>query len=136
MIKYRSNKTLLLFLITAFLTVQWSVTHVHLAEHHDHNGSHHQHNIQAHTHYASSHHADTIDSAHATDDYNIVDLNNACASPGWKKLDDHAIVSTSVVHQFLFIPQSTSIHLFELDRNKRSYVAYSTIRLRAPPQFS
>ena len=110
--------------------------HIHLAGHHDHNGSHHQHNIQAHTHYASSQHADTIDSAHVDDEYNIVDLDHDCTSPGWKKLDDHVTVSTILARQFLFVLQSTSVKLPELDSNKQNYIAYSTIRLRAPPKFS
>jgi len=110
--------------------------HIHLAEHHDHNGSHHQHNILAHAHYASSQHTDTIDSAHAEDDYNIVDLDNVCTSPGWKKLSDHAIVSTRLARQFLAVLQSTSVKLPDPDCNKQNYISYSTVRLRAPPTVS
>jgi hypothetical protein len=130
------NKTLLLFLITAFLTLQWTATHIHLAEHHDHDGNHHQHNIQAHVHYASSQHADTLDSAHATDDYSVVELDNDCTSLGWKKVSDQLTVSISIAYQLLFIPKSSSIQLPEQDSNKQRYITYSTIRLRAPPQFS
>ena len=130
------NKTLLLFLITAFLTLQWTATHIHLAEHHDHDGNHHQHNIQAHVHYASSHHADTLDSDHAKDDYSVVELDNDCTSLGWKKVSDQLTVSISIAYQLLFIPKSSSIQLPEQDSNKQRYIAYSTIRLRAPPQFS
>ena len=110
--------------------------HIHLAELHDHNGSHHQHDIQAHTHYPSSQHADTIDSAHAADDYNVIDLDKVCTSPGWKKLTDHAIVSTTLARQFLFVPQTTRVKSPELDNNKQNYITYSTVRLRAPPKFS
>ena len=136
MLKLRHNKALLLFLITVFLTVQWTATHIHLAEHHDHDGNHHQHNIQAHAHQASSHHADTIDSAHAAGDYKVVELDNDCTSSGWKKIGDQLTVSISVPYQLLFVPKSSGIQLPEQNSNKQSYITYSTIRLRAPPHFS
>lgn len=136
MIKFRHNKILLLFLLTAFVTVQWTAIHIHLAEHHNHDGNHHQHNIQAHAHYTTNHHADTIDSAHAIEDYNVVDLENDCVLPMCKKLGGQLIVSIPIAYQFLFSPQSTRIQLPELDSNKQSYITYSTIRLRAPPQLS
>lgn len=136
MLKLRHNKIALFFLITVFLTVQWTAVHIHLAEHHDHNGNHHQHNIQAHAHEASSHNADAIDSAHATDDYNVVELDNDCTSPGWKKITDQLPVSVSVTYQLLSIPKSSSIQLPEQDSNKQSYITYSTIGSRAPPQLS
>jgi hypothetical protein len=136
MLKLRHNKALLLFLITVFLTVQWTATHIHLAEHHDHDGNHHQHNIQAHAHQASGHHADTIDSVHATGDYKVVELDNDCTSHGWKKIGDQQAVSILVAYQLVFVPKYPSIQLSELGSNKQNYITYSTIRLRAPPQFS
>ena len=136
MLKLRHNKALLFFLITAFLTVQWAAVHIHLAEHHDHNGNHHQHNIQAHAHKTSSHHADIIDSAHATGDYKVVELDNDCTSSGWKKTGDQLAVSILVPYQLILVPKSISIQLPEQNSNKQNYIAYSTIRLRAPPRFS
>ena len=136
MITFRHNKILLLFLLIAFITAQWAVTHIHLAEHHDHDGNNHQHNIQAHTHSTSDYSVDTIDSGHVIDDNNVVDLDNDCALPASKKLGDQSIVSNSTAHQILFSLQSTRIKLPELDSNKQNYITYSTIRLRAPPKFS
>ena len=134
MVKLRPNKALLFFLITVFLTVQWTATHIHLAEHHDHGGVHHQHNIHAHA--ASSHHADILDSIHAAGDYNVVELGNDCTSSGWKKIGDQLAVSISIAHQLLFVPKSSNSPLADQDSNKQSYITYSTIMLRAPPQFS
>lgn len=136
MLKLRHNKALLFFLITAFLTVQWSAVHIHLAEYHDHNGNHHQHNIQAHAHKTSSHHADTIDSAHTTGDYKVVELDNDCTSPGLKKTGDQLAVLILVPYQLILVPKSISIQLAEQNSNKQNYITYSTIRLRAPPRFS
>jgi len=136
MIKIRSNKTWLFFLVTVFLSVQWTATHIHLAEHHDHDGIHHQHNIQAHSHNAPSHHADTIDSAHVIDDSNVVELDNDCTSPGWKKVSDQFVVSSSTWDSLVFVPKFFSNQLSRQDDNKQNYHTYSTIRLRAPPQTS
>ena len=134
MLKLGHNKALLLLLATAFLATQWATVHIHPAEHHDHNGDHHQHNI--HAHEASSYHANSIYSEHDTDDYNIVEFDNDCTSPGWKKTGDQLAVSISVAYQFVFIAKPSNIQLSELDSNKQSYITYSTIRHRAPPQFS
>ncbi|MCW8934318.1 MAG: hypothetical protein OQK98_06300 [Gammaproteobacteria bacterium] len=134
--KLHHNKTLLLLLITVFLTAQWSATHIHLAAHHDHDGDHHQHNIQAHAHQASSYHADTIDSAHAAGDYKVVELDNDCTSSGWKKIGDQLSVSILVPYQLLFVPNPSCIQLPEQNSNKHGYITYSTTRLRAPPHIS
>ena len=134
--KFRSNKIFLLLLVTAFLTVQWSATHIHLAEHHDHDGSHHQHNIQAHAHYTTNHHTDSIETAHEIGEYNVVEFDNDCVLSVCKKSGNQSLVSFSTVYQFLYAPQSTSLQLPELESNKQCYIAYSTIRLRAPPQFT
>ena len=136
MLKLRHNKTLLLFLITVFLTVQWATVHIHLAEHHDHNGDHHQHDIQAHAHETPNHHADSIESAHVIDGFKVVELDTDCTSPGWKKTGDQLAVSIYFVHQLVFIPKFYNTQLSEQNSNKQSYTTYSTIRLRAPPQFS
>ena len=136
MIKFHHNKTLLFLLVTAFLTVQWTAAHIHLEKHHDHGGNNHQHNVQAHAHYSTNHHSDTIDSAHEIENYNVVDLGNDCVLPRYTKLDDFSIVSISIAHQFLFAPLFNRVQLPKLDSNRQSYITYSTIRLRAPPQFS
>ena len=136
MIKIRSNKTLLFFLITVFLSAQWTATHIHLAEYHEHGNNHHQHNIQAHAHNTPGHHADTIGSVHVTDDSNVVELNSDYTSPRWKKVGDEFTASTSSFHLFLFAPKLLCIQLSEQSDNKQNYHTYSTIRLRAPPQIS
>jgi len=136
MITFRHNKLLLLLLVTAFLTVQWTAMHVHLAENHDHDGNHHQHNLQAHGHYTASHHVDTIESSHSIKDFAVVELDNNCALPACKKSGEQSTVSTSLTHQFSLALKPTSFQLPKLESNKQSYITYSTTRLRAPPQFS
>jgi hypothetical protein len=128
------NKVLPFFLITALLAVQVSVSHIHLAENHDHDGSHHQHNIQA--HYASSHHASTIDSIHVVDAYNVIEFDNDYPHSGCGKAGSQLIASTSNALQLLFDIHPSGIQSPKQDSNKQRYITYSTIRLRAPPQFS
>jgi hypothetical protein len=130
------NKILPFFLITAFLAVQMSVTHIHLAENHDHDGSHHQHNVQAHAYYASSHHADTIDSTHAIDDTNVIEFDNDGACSGCVKVGSKLIASITNADQLLFSFHSAGIQLPERGSNRQKYTTYSTVRLRAPPQLS
>jgi hypothetical protein len=136
MTHYRFNKVLLLFLVTAFLTVQWTTAHIHLAEHHDHDGSHHQHDIQAHAHHSSDHHADSVDSSDVTGDHDVVELDHECSSPCWKNLGDQPVASGLPELRLMASSQSSGVILPEADDNKQSYLTYSTIRLRAPPQFS
>lgn len=136
MTKYRLNNVFFIFLVTAFLTAQWTTAHIHLAERHDHDGSHHQHDIQSHAHHSSGHHADTIDSSHVTGDHDAVELDHECSSPCWKKLGDQPIVSGVSELQLTVLSKSSGVILLETDDNKQNYLTYSTIRLRAPPQFS
>ena len=136
MLKLRHNKALLLFLITVFLTVQWSAVHIHLAEHHDHNGNHHQHSIQTHAHETSAHHADSITTKHVTDDFKVVELDNDCTSSGWKKTGNQPVILISIAYQLAYVPEFSNIQLSDKASNKQSYITYSIIRLRAPPQVS
>jgi len=119
-------------LITAFLAMQWSATHIHLAEHHDHDGSQHQHSIEAHSHQPAGHHADSIDSPHQSADLNIVELDHQYSSSTGKNKTPH----TSAITAFLWPPsfsQSVSIESPIILNTKLSFFDRSTINLRAPP---
>ena len=50
MSKFRLNYAQLCLLVIAFLTVQFSTSHLHLAEIHSHDGTLHQHQVKAHSH--------------------------------------------------------------------------------------
>ncbi len=127
------NKFLFAFIVSAFLAVQWSSVHIHLAMAHDHGGAAHQHSSQGHSHRLSNHHSDAIDVAHADAHDNVVELGLECTSPWLKKLDDHADVlpgcaaglATDVVYHVLGVaayrppPPSRYFH--------------TSVRPRAPP---
>lgn len=136
MTKIHQNKALFIFVITAFLAVQWSSAHIHLAAHHDHDGSHHQHVPQGHLHDLGSHHADAIDISHADSHENIVELDHESTSPSWKKLDDHQDALAPPHRHFVCQLRCTEISSSEDEPLGSSWLTYSNIRLRAPPQFT
>lgn len=132
---FRLNKTLLLFLVTAFLTAQWTATHIHLAEHHNHDDIHHQHNIEAHAHFLTEHQADTIDSDVTTDELNVVELEHKSSLPKAKKITPTIAVLASVNLQLPSF-QSVSFELPVFVDDKSGHLNRSTVNPRAPPQAS
>lgn len=136
MTRLRNNKTLFIIIITAFLAVQWSTAHIHLAEHHDHDGSHHKHASQGHLHELASHHIDAIDVSHADSHENIVELDHESTSPAWNKLDDHPDALTQVIGYLERQAHAGTICLSISNEPDSSWLSYSTVRLRAPPQFT
>lgn len=138
MTKIYQIKALLLFIVTAFLALQWSTAHIHLAEHHHHDGSHHQHASQGHLHDYGSQHFDVIDASHADSHQSIVELDHECTSPGWNKskLDDHADVLVQTDNHFEYQTHYEIVHLTVSNESGASWLSYSTVRLRAPPQFA
>lgn len=125
-------------LVTAMLSMQWSVAHIHLAEHHDHDGSHHQHNIEGHAHQSFNHDDNFTDSIHQVDhqDIKLVELGHDCNVQSWNNIVDQPVVLTSVNFQLNFTPHINSITSSGFSYSKRRYPDYSTINLRAPPVFS
>lgn len=134
MISFRLNKTLLLFLVTAFLTVQWTATHIHLAEHHNHDDNHY-HVLETHAHSLTDHQTDSIDSEAKTDNLNVVELDHKSSLPIAKKITPAIAVITSVNLQLSSF-QSVSFELPVFIYDKSAHLDRSTVRPRAPPQVS
>lgn len=136
--KLRLNKVMFFVLISALLSMQWSPAHIHLAEHHDHDGSHHQHNIESHAHQSYTHHDDFPDSNHQVDqqEVKLVELSNDCNVQSWNNIDDQPVLFTSVNLQLTLTHHINSIESSGFSNSKRRYIDFSTINLRAPPQFS
>lgn len=132
---FRLNKTLLLFLVTAFLTVQWSATHIHFAGHHDHDDSHHQHDREIHAHFLTDHQTDNIDTEATTNDLIVVELDHKSNLPIAKKITPIIAIIASVYLQSLSF-QLVSFELPVFTDDKSSYLDRSTVSPRAPPQTS
>lgn len=136
MAKHLLHNTLLFVLIAAFLTMQSAVAHIHLAEHHDHDGSHHQHQSEAHAHQSIDDHDDAIDFSHQTDHANIVELDHeGNVAKENKQKKSCATISTLAFRQPSFF-KSISIEIPIVLNTKLSHLYRSSIKLRAPPQFS
>lgn len=133
--KFRLNHTLLFMLIMAFLTMQWSVAHIHLAEHHNHDGGHHQHQIETHAHHSLDHHPDSIDSSHQNADLNVVELDHQYNSSTGKNKTPTTAAITANFWQSSF-SRSVSIELPVIINTKLGFHERSTVYLRAPPQLS
>ena len=134
------NKPLSYLLLFAFLALQWSATHIHLASEHEHDGEQHQHIATAHQHQSIDYHADAIDvdsdALSHVDGHNVVSLEHDCTQHAGKKLVQ--ITAIPPASWQLFKTQKTSDVIFvsrKLD-NYQSYHQYSAIRLRAPPVYS
>ena len=138
MTKFRLNKAMLFVLVTAMLSMQWSLAHIHLAEHHEHDGSHHQHNIEAHTHKSFTQIDNFTGSNYQVhqQEVKVVELGNDCNVHSWNNFDDQPVTLTSVNFQLNLIHHSSNIELSEFSNSKQRYIDYSTINLRAPPKFS
>ena len=133
---FRLNHTLLFVLITAFLTMQWSTVHIHLAEHHNPDDSHHQHEIAFHAHYSIGHHADAIGFSHQAGSTNVVELDHKYSAPKikvWKKLSSAAITPA---FQLLSSTQPICIQPLVVVSPKRNHFYFSIVNLRGPPLFS
>lgn len=133
MAKTSLNKAFFLFIITALLAMQWSSTHIHLAEHHDHDGSHHQHLSKGHLHDFAPHHADAIDVSHVDTHDKVVELDHECTSPSWNKLDDQPGVLNQTDYYFEHLVHCEAPGLLSITDSRASWLSYSIIRLRAPP---
>jgi len=123
-------------LITAFLAMQWSATHIHLAEHHDHDGTHHQHSIEAHAHQQAGHHTDTIDLSHLSSDLSVVEIDHEYNVPGGKNKTPTTTAAITVFSQQITLFQSISTDLPVVLNTKLSYLDRSPVYLRAPPHLS
>jgi hypothetical protein len=131
-----SNYVLLLLLVTAFLSMQWTAVHIHLAEQHDHDGTDHQHQLEAHAHNLSIQDVAVIDSSHQENHSNVLDFSYDYSVPKVEKQKTpSAVVSTHVpVTSQLFL--RARIEISDLINTKSSYFSRSTDNPRAPPRLS
>ena len=129
------NRYIFLFIVTAFLAVQWSSAHIHPPAHHEHGGSGHKHQATLHLHKAANHHADVIDIAHADTHDDVVELEHACTPPASFKLGDLADLAQGyeLSVQFLDVPDRFTAPIVE--QFGSTWLGYSNVRSRAPPRF-
>lgn len=136
-------------LITAFLVLQWSSTHIHLAGQHDHDGAEHQHEVLSHQHQSGSGHIDAlVDVAENTnlgtefgldshvDSSGVVELSHDCTncySQAIAKLVSQFPPALLLYTRSRSVPGPAGFYSTDLPYN---YLAYSLPAVRAPPVFA
>lgn len=140
MIKRYFYKPLSYFLLLAFLVLQWSATHIHLAAEHAHDGDQHQHAATAHQHQTISEHIDAIDVAEQAlshvDGHQVVELEHDCTQLKLKKTFQLAAIASTNCCPFQTQVTSDVIPVSGKRDNYQTYHQYTSVRLRAPPVFS
>jgi len=138
MTNLRLTKAVFIVLVMAMLSMQWSKSHIHLAEYHDHGGTQHLHTIGAHTHQSLTQNDNVSDPLQQTNvhDTNVVELDNHCNLHKWNSVDDQSIALTSVTNQLNSITSLVNTETATFCNSKRRYIDYSTLHLRAPPKLS
>lgn len=134
------NKTSTVFLITAILSMQWSVTHIHLAEDHQHDGASYQHAPKTHNHDLIGH-VDVIDIELSNtdavhDDSNIVELDQDLAFSHSLSIEQSAIILSTKLLISSARFKNPGIH-YPFDISLYSgFLEQSNLYPRAPPHFS
>ena len=138
--KFKLNYALLLVLITAFLTMQWTTAHIHLSQKHNHTGNQHQHKVETHGHqltdqYVIDYGVD-IDDSHEVSHANVVDIDHKYTLPKSEKQKYFPLAVAPPPYLLLqsFIPISVKIPV--ILNTKLSYFDRSTVSPRAPPKTS
>ncbi|MCV6637609.1 hypothetical protein [Candidatus Albibeggiatoa sp. nov. NOAA] len=127
------KSSLLLLLVTAFLTMQWMPPHAHLSEQHKHDGIHHQHQAEIHAHSLVSQ-TIGVDLSHQVSHANIIALVHEYSFPKQEKPNSSSIIVRPVNWLLSFL--LVNIRLPATTNTKLSYFAFSTVNPRAPPQIS
>lgn len=143
MIQKNYRQSFILLLITAFLSLQWSSSHIHLAAYHDHDGEHHQHNVTAHNHQLTKH-QDVIDSASdvhinelvSHESHTVVEIEQLCISVKVKYVDQLAVLPVLLAADYRLYKNHNDLIKFVTSASYNSYLDSSTVLSRAPPSFS
>jgi len=133
---HTSIKTVLnVFLVIAFLSMQFSSAHIHLAENHQHDGSQHAHKSRGHSHALSDHHEDAFDSSQSPADYRVVEISQESALQACNSDHGSELIFTLLFE--LFTPLQVAIRpgFSNTYNHQASWLSYSNVRLRAPPVF-
>lgn len=132
------NNVLLFVLVTAFLTMQWTATHIHLSQKHNHSGSHHQHKVENHNHDLTDKYVIdyAIDESHEVSHANVVNIDHKYTL---SKSEKQKYTSLAVAPPSYQLPQTflpTSVKIPVNLNTKLSYFDRSTVNPRAPPKTS
>ena len=129
MTKVRLNYIQLLFLITAFLTIQWTTSHIHIAKQHNHDGLIHQHQVEAHEH----HYIASDNLSFQVSHLNIIKFDSKY---NLQNASQQQSPSSDIAVQVFTTLSSISLLKVEIPtfiNTKQGYSLYSSSNPRAPP---
>lgn len=136
MTKYRLKHSFLFSLVIAFLAMQWTTTHIHLAEHHDHNGKHHNHSAKVHVHKSIDDSVNEIDFSTHSDGLSTVELDYEFNITKTEKLDKTPVSVLLRRVPYFTINRPIIIEYTEDSESRLSFYYHLTPTPRAPPAFS
>lgn len=119
----------LLFLITTFLAVQWTATHVHFSEDHNHGGNTHNHQIETHTHQFISINNSSPQLSHS----NVIELDLKEYKQNRKKYKVESLDIAIQNFDLQVIIPLTKLEAPSFINTKQGYSLYSSSNPRAPP---
>ena len=127
--KTKLNYIQLLFLITAFLTVQWTATHVHFSENHNHDGNTHTHQVETHTHQYIS----IDDSSFQVSHSNIIEFDSKDYKKNRKIKETASLdIAIQTFNLEVVIPL-VKLEVPSFINKEQGYSLYSSSNPRAPP---
>lgn len=127
--KTKLNYVQLLFLITAFLTIQWTSTHVHFSENHNHDGNIHKHQIETHTHQYLSLNDSSIQLSHI----NIIELDTKDYKQN-RKIEETASLDIAIqTFNLEVVIPLVNLEVPPFINKEQGYSLYSSSNPRAPP---
>ena len=133
--KFWLTRLLSLFLVTAFLSMQWSPSHIHLSEQHDHEESQHQHQAEKHAHNLTKK-LISLDVSHQANHANAIVLAYECC---FRQQDKQKNLTTALITKAVTILQPVLVvnnSIPAITNIKLSHLGLSTANPRAPPQIS
>ena len=125
----RLNYAQVCLILVAFLTIQWTTSHLHLEQQHSHDGTFHQHQVTAHAHQylavndleGQSNHSNIIE---FDEEYHLQKrIKQQIPSPDMAIEVSHSIVP--IIRLKIEIPVYINTNL--------GYLALSNTKSRAPP---
>ncbi len=132
--KYHSNFVLVLLLVTAFLSMQWTAVHIHLADQHIHDKSLHQHQIETHAHDLINKSVAAVNLPDQASHTDVIDLDHDANLP--KKEKQRTPSSASVITPVFALPQApvkTTGQIAFIKNTKLRSLYRPSFNPRAPP---
>lgn len=136
MTNIRLKYILLVTLIAAFLSLQWTASHIHLAKHHDHGKGHHQHYTAVNSHQSIDIDLQSNDFSHHTNDLSVVELDHEFNHKKFNQLEKPDTASIATTFPALSKLSASTVTFPDTHSNDTGQLYRSTVRSRAPPHYT